>query len=246
MAVVARYNSKGGVGKTTSCVNLAWSAASTGKRVLLWDLDPQGAASFYLRRDRGLGHKAKKLFSGKANWQDEIIGSPYLDLSLIPADHSLGDFDILLNEERKAKKVLADWIKPLRDQYDVIFLDCPAGLTLVSENVFRAADFVIVPVVPTPLSIRTFHQMITFFDDKEDLIKIRPFLSMCDFRKNVHKKAAETLLETPGTFKTVLPLMAEIEKMGVTLVPSVVGAASRSRPFYIALWEEIAQELTKI
>jgi len=240
MKVIALYNSKGGVGKTTSCVNLAWVAASQGGKVLLWDLDPQGAASFTLSVDKSLDQKAKKLISGKADWAEEIQDTPWQNLKLIPADLRLRDSEILMEEEKRSKKLLGDWIKKLRLNFDVIFLDCPPGLSLLTENILRAADVIIVPVVPTPLAVRSLGHMDEFLTESGKYSsKIHPFLSMADRRKKVHKNLATYLLNRSDSLKTVIPPLAEIERMGVTRKPSASVLSSRSSELYASLWREI-------
>ena len=155
MSVFAVYNSKGGAGKTTTAVNLAWTAALDGLPTLLWDLDPQGSSSYFLRDNRGLDQSAKKLLAGKRDWQEEVRPTEIGNLFLIPGDGTLRHWDILLGEQDRGKKLLSDWLSPLKKRFPVILLDCPPGLTLLSENLFRAADMLVVPVVPSALGFRT-------------------------------------------------------------------------------------------
>lgn len=240
MKIYALYSSKGGVGKTTSCVNLAWTAASEGRKTLLWDLDPQAAASFFFRSDRGLEASTRKLVSGKSEWKDEIRPTGHPNLFLIPGDGSFRHWDFFLEEAKKSKKVLQDWLKPIKGDFDVLFLDCPPGLSLLSENIFRAATEILVPLVPAPLSLRTLEQLKSFLTREElDDVKLHVFLSMTDYRKKIHKQVAEALLDDPHAFRTHVPQISEIERMGADLRPSASVVKSRSREIYAALWKEI-------
>ncbi len=238
MSVVAVYNSKGGAGKTTSTVNLACLSALSGVRTLLWDLDPQGAASFFLQQDKGLEHSARKLVTGKQNWNDEILASEIPGLSLIPGDSRLRNWDILLEEHSHAKRTLADWLKPLREEFPVIFLDCPPGMTLLSENLFRAADLILVPTPPSVLSFRTLEKIKEFLasSDKEAPILL-PFFSMVDRRKKSHRDLMTSLPK--GFLQSSIPLLAEIERMGEAPLPSVLIKGGRSAELYGTLWAEI-------
>ena len=167
MNVLASYNIKGGVGKTASAVNLAFVAARTGARVLVVDLDPQGAATFYFRIKPKVKGGGKGLVSGKRDLGDLIKGTDYDGVDLVPADFSFRNLDLLLDAEKKSKKKLAKLLKPLANEYDFILLDCPPSMSLVSEAVFHAADALIVPLIPTTLSLRTYEQLQAFRADSD-------------------------------------------------------------------------------
>ena len=188
MKIIALYNIKGGVGKTATAVNLAYLAASEGYRVLLFDLDPQSAATFYFRIKPKLKKGIKKLISNAQVIDKRIKGTDYEGLDLLPSDTSMRKMDLLLYGAKKNTKILRSILEPMKNQYDLLFLDSPPNITLVSENIFYAADYILVPVIPTPLSLRTFEQINRFFMKKKiDTAKIIPFFSMVERRKKVHK-----------------------------------------------------------
>ena len=104
--VVALYNIKGGVGKTSACVNLAWLAADAGARVLLWDLDPQGAATYLLRIQPKVKGGARKLVHGKSDPGSLLKGTDHERLDLLPGDFSYRNMDLTLDETRRPTKGL--------------------------------------------------------------------------------------------------------------------------------------------
>ncbi|MDF2731510.1 MAG: hypothetical protein K0S92_135, partial [Desertimonas sp.] len=163
MKALATYSIKGGVGKTTTAVNVSFEAASSGARVLLWDLDPQGAATFFFRvKPRVKGGVRRLLGSSgglSANVKETDVG-----LHLVPADFSLRHLDVRLADGTGSTASLATLLEAVDDDYDVAILDCAPGITLGSEAVFRAADALLVPTVPTTLSVRTLDQLTTFLD----------------------------------------------------------------------------------
>ena len=194
MRIYAVYNIKGGVGKTTTAVNLAYLAAESGLRTVLWDLDPQAAASFMFRVKPKVKGGGKALIGGKRPLDDAIKGTDFDNLDLIPADFTYRNMDLLLDAAgggsggdtpggkpaRKLSKLLA----PLADEYDAVFLDCPPSVSLVSENVLHAADVILVPLIPTTLSVRTLEQLAEFvagFNGRKPALLA--FFSMVDRRK---------------------------------------------------------------
>jgi len=238
--VIAIYNSKGGVGKTSCCVNLAWTAAYEGKKVLLWDLDSQGASSYFMGRDLGLAKSTRKLLKGKASWKKEILSTDFPNLFIIPSDQDLKEFDLVAEKEKHSRKLLEQGLETIDRKFDIIFLDCPPGLTKVTENILKAGDLILVPLIPNPLSSRAFEQILDFIgSQKKYNKKVHTFVSMADLRKTMHKKAAEEILEDPRSLKTVIPQIAEIEKMGQDFKPSAMRLKSRSRGLFLSLWNEI-------
>ena len=131
MRVLAILNMKGGVGKTATAVNLGFLAARSGWRTLIWDLDPQGAATFYLRVKPKIRGGGKKLVRGKLDVEGLIKGSDYDGLDLLPADFSYRKMDIALAGAKKPKRQLGRLIEPLSVDYDLALIDCPPGVTLV-------------------------------------------------------------------------------------------------------------------
>jgi chromosome partitioning protein len=165
--VFATYNIKGGVGKTTTAVNLAYLAARDGQRTLLWDLDPQGAASYLFRIRPRVKGGAKALIRGARSLDDGVKGTDFDNLDLLPADFTYRNMDLELDATKNSTRRLRRLLKPLSDEYDVIFLDCPPSISLVSENVMHAVDTLLVPLIPTTLSLRTLDQLTRFISEFE-------------------------------------------------------------------------------
>jgi chromosome partitioning protein len=244
MKIIAVTNIKGGVGKTTTAVNLAFLCAAQGKRTVLWDLDAQGAATYTLRCEAIEAVSAKKLVAGKRELPELVVHSPHENLDVLPADFSYRKFDIHLGERKRPTERLLKMSGALRDRYEVLFLDCPAGVSLLSENVLRAADAVIVPLLPTPLSVRTLFQLREFIVDEgwTDIVFL-PFFSMVDRRKNLHQDViASTREEFPSILQTEVPYSSEIERMTFRRapLPSYTPRSDMGR-VYTTLWAEISR-----
>ena len=143
--VIAVYSTKGGVGKTTTAVNLAWQAASEGREVLLWDLDPQAAATWLLQVKPHLRGGAEALVRGRKPANKAVRESKLERIDVLPADESYRDLDIALDAAKKPSSRVTEALRPLRRHYDVIILDTPPGASLVAENALRAADVVVLP-----------------------------------------------------------------------------------------------------
>ncbi len=244
MKILASYNIKGGVGKTSTAVNIAHLAARDGQRVLLWDLDPQAAASFLLRvRPRVKGGGAA-LIKGSRELDAAIKGTDFERLDLLPADFTYRNLDLILDATRQPTQRLARLLRPLAGEYDLVVLDCPPSISLLSESVLHAADVLLVPLIPTTLSVRTLDQLADFisgFDGHRP--KLLAFCSMIDRRKRLHREIAERLpAERPDMARTVIPALSLIERMSVERAP-VTAFAPRSTAArqYAALWAEVTQ-----
>jgi chromosome partitioning protein len=249
--IYATYNIKGGVGKTTTAVNLAYLAADSGLRTVLWDLDPQGAASFMFRVKPKVKGGGRALISGRLTLDDAIKGTDFDNLDLIPADFTYRNMDLLLDagDTRaddapggKPARKLAKLLAPLAADYDAVFLDCPPSVSLVSENVLHAADVIVVPLIPTTLSVRTLDQLQEFVGEfKGKRPEILAFFSMVDRRKKLHKEITERLsAERAEVVQTTIPALSVIEMMSVERAPvSVFAPASAAARAYRSLWAEL-------
>ncbi len=246
MKVVGCYNIKGGVGKTATAVNLAYLAARHGARVLVVDLDPQGAATFYFRVKPKVKGGGKSLVSGKRDLEDLIKATDHERLDLVPADFSFRNLDLMLDAEKKSKKRLAKLLKPLAGDYDFVILDCPPSVSLVSEAVFHAADALVVPLIPTTLSLRTYEQLGAFrAEEKLAGLILLPFFSMVDRRKSMHRDIVDSFPDAhPEALPVSVPYSSVVERMGTERAP-LATFAPRSAPAaaYELLWAEIVRRI---
>ncbi len=237
MATIAVYSLKGGVGKTTLAVNLAWCAAMlSARQTLLWDLDPQAASTFMLT-DRKTKDQAQSVFTKDVDPSKLVrkTGVPRLDL--LGADASLRGLDVLFHELDK-KKLLTKLLSSVGKDYDRVILDCPPGLTETSDQVMRAADLIIVPVIPSPLSERAFAEVTAQLAGKSHLM---PVHSMVDRRRKLH---AEALARHPDW--PVIPMASIVETMTVRRAPvgSFAGKSPAGQSF-AQLWQAIERRLVE-
>jgi chromosome partitioning protein len=242
--VIATYNVKGGVGKTSAAVNLARLAAAGGARTLLWDLDPQGASTYLFRVKPKVKGGGKALVRGKSDVDALIKGTDHERLDLLPADFSYRHMDLALDATKRPTARLARVLEPLADEYDYTFLDCPPSVSLVSESVFEAADALLVPIIPATLSSRTFDQIERLLAG--DGPQVMAFFSMVDRRKLLHRQVmAQLAAEQPAALlRTVIPTAADVERMGARRLPLVDFAPrSAAARAYAALWDEIRARL---
>lgn len=240
-ATIAVYSLKGGVGKTSLAVNLAWVAARVSRRrTLLWDLDPQGASSWLLSPDKSARkHEAQAIFSKDIDAADMSQPSRFPGIDLIAADASLRGLDRFFGDIGK-KKRLAKLLETLAGRYDRIILDCPPGLTETSEQVLQAADLVVVPVIPSPLSQRAFEEVSRHLHQKGGRVPpILPVFSMVDRRRAVHRTRLEAEPDWP-----VIPMASVIERMTVEQAPlGEFGKRSAAQTAYNSLWTRIERRL---
>lgn len=242
MISFAVYNSKGGVGKTASAVNLGYLSAAEGKRTLIWDLDPQASATFYYRIKPKIKGGVMKLIDGKHDLEDFTKSTEYDNLDIIPAEFSERNLDIMLDDMKKSKKRLKKILEQMTDYYDVIIIDAPPGFSLLSENIFLAVDRILLPMIPSTLSLRTYEQIKNYFDNNDmDKSRIIPFFALVDRRKKLHKEVLEEgSRDYANLLDAYIPYSSEVEKMGIRRAPlPAFSKSSKPTVAYKEMWEEI-------
>ncbi len=232
MKVIASYNIKGGVGKTAIAVNLAFAAVKAKHRTLLWDLDEQGGAGAILGRPFELpvrrGRRTYRL-------RDHIEASAWAGLDLLPAD---GLVHFLDRHDRP--KHLRELLERISDDYDRVVLDCPPTLGLVAEQIFELADLIVVPIIPSSLSMNAYQQLQAYAEARSGAKpQFLPVFSMVDRRRRSHR---DTIDAEAGHL--AIPYAAAVEQMSVWRQPVAVAAprSPAAQPLE-ALWESVEAAL---
>jgi chromosome partitioning protein len=238
--IIAVYSLKGGVGKTSLAVNLAAeSAAQSGYKTLLWDLDPQAAASYILGRDDNVKLEkydvAHSIFTRDVDANTLAMPTQVDGLHLLPADKSLRLVDRSLFEIGKKRRV-AKLTEQLSKVYDRIILDCPPGLTELSEQIMRAADLILVPVIPSALSRRALSDVVAHLRmQKSASVPLLPIFNMVDRRRALHQAGLAAEPEWP-----CIPMASALEQMAERRMPIAAFAPkSVAASAIAALWRGI-------
>ncbi|XDA97030.1 AAA family ATPase [Sulfitobacter sp. LCG007] len=243
MKIIACYSNKGGVGKTAASVNLAQAFAEAGQRTLLCDLDPQGASSFYFRVKPSKKLTEGKFFGDDSKFASAIRASDFENLDILPSNMSFRGFDVFLSRMKNGRSRLKKALKAVKGDYDIVLLDCPPNMSLLSENVFATADAIVVPVIPTTLSERSFDQLLAFFEENGmRRKKLHGFFSMVQKSKSLHRETLDAMRKSHGRrlLQSVVPFSSDVERMGVHRAPVLASApASMASKAYRALHAEL-------
>ena len=226
---IAVANQKGGVGKTTTTINLSAALAEQGKKVLLVDLDPQGNATSGVGVDkRDLENTVYELFVGRTTLDECLLETDFLNLSVLPANINLSGAEIDLIDMENREYHLKDILQQIKDDYDFILIDCPPSLNMLTVNAMTAADTVLVPIQCEYYALEGLSQLIHTIN----LVKKRlnPHLqlegvvfTMYDARTKLSMQVVENVKQTlkENIYNTIIPRsikLAEAPSYGMPII----------------------------
>ncbi len=235
------------MGKTTSAVNLSYLSALNGYKTLIWDLDPQGAATFHLGVEPIQSTKLKKIIKDKKLIKTLVEPTPYENLSIIPAGFEYRNMDMVMDDSKKSRKKMGKILQNFTEAYDLFIFDCPPSISNLSDVVFTSADFLVMPMIPAELSKQTFIKVSEYMRDlNEQTAELIPFFNMVDRRKSGHRMLVlKTKKEFPGIFcDSVIPARANVERMGAERKPlHIYDPKSDAAIAFSALWRELEKRI---
>jgi len=250
---IAVYNIKGGVGKTTTSVNLACLLARQGLSVLLWDLDAQGGSSYFFQLQHKNAGQLQRLFDKRSNIYDLIQSTGSYQIDVIANDSEFSD----LNMQQVSRMTALSYtnfeiidlaLHELKDDFDVCIVDCPPGKSLLHENVFRAMDLMVVPNIPAPLSIYCNEMLLELLSKISNLrMSVLSFYNMVQVNKKMHHQyvfGSKESSEGIRQLNNYIPFYSEIEQITATR-QSIFHQlkAAKSNAYYQFLWQEICEKM---
>lgn len=237
MGVIAVYCRNGGAGKTTLAVNLAWASARLSKHsTLLWDLDPQGNATFVMSSESVPGSRFGAALAFQVGMEQFVQQTSTPKLALLPADTSLRTVDMLAAGGGRGKRI--DMIlQQARRTYSRIIVDCPPGFSALNDEALMAADIILVPVTPSAVSMRAFVDLMK--DLKSTSSLLMPVFTMVDRKRASHQKFLLQHLDFP-----VVPVSESVEMMSDRRAAlGVIAPRSDVARAFALLWKAIEARL---
>lgn len=245
--IYAFANQKGGVGKTTSCVNLAASLAFYQQRVLVLDLDPQGNATMGSGVDKGsVDLSMNELLQGEAKIQDTIIHQTPAGYDLIPANSDLTAANVVLVKRAGAELSLKKALESVKSEYDFILMDCPPSLSMLTLNALVAAEAVIVTMQCEYFALEGLTDLLNTVSELQGSANPNLFLfgivrTMFDPRSRLSVEVSSQLIEHFGNtvFQTVIPRNVRLAEAPSYGLPAYLyDKNSRGAAAYLALASE--------
>jgi len=248
--IIAVYNIKGGVGKTTTSVNLACFLARAGLSVLLWDLDPQGGSSYFFNKQNQNSNTHGRLFDKYITIYDIIHPTEKYEIDLISNDPVFSD--MFINKASKIASInfdhhvlLSETLKEVEDDYDVCIMDCSPGRFIIHDNIFNTADLLLIPNIPAPLSLYCNNMLMDALEKEQFPCRVLSFYNMVQVHKSLHKQYLDERPEGGGRLlNNYIPFYADIELITHTR-ESIFHQLKESRAagFYHTLWIEICERM---
>ncbi len=247
--IIAVANQKGGVGKTTTAVNLSATLAEKDKKVLLFDIDPQGNSS------RGLGVEKEKLeytsydlLLGECTFEDVLLENVFENLSVVPADINLAGAEVDLIGMENSSFILDEYLSAAIDDYDFIIIDCPPSLSILTVNALTAANTVLVPIQCEFFALEGLTQLmytINLIKERlnEDLQIEGIVFTMFDARTNLSLQVVEEVKRKMfGTniYQTIIPRNVRLgEAPSYGLPINIYDTKSKGAESYRQLAQEV-------
>lgn len=246
--VIAIANQKGGVGKTTTSINLGASLAAVKRRVLLIDLDPQGNATMGSGVDKhALVASSYEVLMGESTLAEVVVPVEHSKYTLLPSNGDLTGAEVALLEELARELRLRHALDPVLEAYDYVLIDCPPSLSMLTVNALVAADGVIIPMQCEYYALEGLSDLLNTIDKIHKILnprlKVAGLLrTMYDARNNLSSQVSQQLIEHFGNkvYSTVIPRNVRLAEAPSHGLPALLYDRSSSGALsYLALAKEI-------